>query len=70
MYPPPVLTVGAVAKHFGLREWQVRRVFERGLLPEPVRVGAYRVVTEAELPAVEDALRRAGYLPPAEGGDT
>jgi hypothetical protein len=55
-------TTGSLAAHFGVEVWQVRRLFERGLLPEPGRVGAYRVVTEAELPAVEKALIAAGYL--------
>jgi hypothetical protein len=55
--------MGAVAKRFGLPVWKVRRVFERGLLPEPARVGAYRVVTPDYLPKVEAALRRVGYLP-------
>ncbi len=68
MIAPAPLTLGAVAKRFGCRQWQVRRLFERGLLPEPPRVGAYRVIAEADLPAVEDALRRAGYLPAPEGG--
>jgi hypothetical protein len=62
------LTLGAVARRFGCQPWQVRRLFERGVLPEPRRVGAYRVVAEEDLPAVEQALRQAGYIP-AEGGD-
>jgi DNA-binding transcriptional MerR regulator len=58
-----VLTIGTVARRFGVPAWQVRRLFERGLLPPAVRVGAYRVVAEADLPRVEQALRQAGYLP-------
>jgi hypothetical protein len=61
------LTLGAVAKRYGLSVWKVRRIFERGLLPEPARVGAYRVVAVDEVPRVEAALREAGYLP-ANGG--
>ena len=57
-----LLTMGVVAKHFGVQQHHVRRVFVRGLLPEPERVGAYRVIHEADLPAVEKALRQAGYL--------
>jgi hypothetical protein len=63
----PWYTLGAVAKLYGVRVWQVRRLYERRLLPEPGRVGAYRVVTSDELPKIEAALRAAGYLP--EGGD-
>jgi hypothetical protein len=64
----PPLTVGAVARRYGIPPWMVRRVYERGLLPEPPRVGAYRVVPVDDLPRLEAALRGAGYLPPA--GDT
>jgi hypothetical protein len=60
---PPVLTVGAVAGHFSVPPWKVRRVFERGLLDPAPRVGAYRVILLGELPRVEIALRAAGYLP-------
>jgi len=58
-----VLTIGAVARRFGCTRWQVRRLFERGLLPPAPRVGAYRVIAADDLPVVEEALRRAGYLP-------
>lgn len=58
----PYLTIGTVAARFGVPPWQVRRLFERGLLPPAPRVGAYRVVAEAELPRVEAALVAAGYL--------
>jgi DNA-binding transcriptional MerR regulator len=62
MLAVPGYTLGAVAKHFGVAVWQVRRLFERGLLPEPGRAGAYRLVAPADLPRVEEALRAAGYL--------
>jgi hypothetical protein len=55
-------TIGAVARHFNVAVWQVRRVILRGLLPEPDRIGAYRVFTTAELPKVKAALIKAGYL--------
>jgi len=63
----PYLTIGAVAVRFAVRPWQVRRLFESGHLPEPHRVGAYRVLIEADMPAVEKALREAGYLPEEAG---
>ncbi len=59
----PVLTIGDAARHFGCSAWQVRRLFERGLLPPAPRIGAYRVIAAADLPRVEEALRAAGYLP-------
>lgn len=55
------LTIGEVAQCFGVETCQVRNLFKRGFLPEPARVGAYRVVPKEDLPQVEDALRKAGY---------
>jgi hypothetical protein len=63
---PHVLAIGAVARHFGLPPWKIRRLFERGFLPEPRRVGAYRVIPARDLPKIEAALRRAAYLPTQE----
>jgi hypothetical protein len=60
------LTIGQVAKRFGCRPWQVRRLFESGKLPEPPRVGCYRVFFVEQLPEIEAALRAAGYWPKEE----
>ncbi len=57
------MTLGAVARHFKCRTWQIRRLFERNLLPPAARVGTYRVIAAIDLPLVEKALRVAGYLP-------
>lgn len=56
------LSLGAVARQYGIPVWRIRRVFERGLLPEPDRVGPWRVISQGDLPALEAALRQAGYL--------
>jgi hypothetical protein len=56
------LTIGDVAGLFGVRPWQVRRLYERGLLSPAARVGMYRVIHQEDLPSVESALRTAGYL--------
>jgi len=67
----PVLTLGDVARRLRVEPWQVRRLFERGLLPPAARMGRYRVIAVEDLAAVETALRRAGYLPTSdrsEGG--
>jgi hypothetical protein len=58
----PVLTLGDVAHKVGVSVWQVRRLFERGTLPAAARVGQYRVVAEADVPAIKEALEAAGYL--------
>lgn len=57
-----LLTMGDIARHYGLDTWQVRRLFERKMLPPALRCGLYRVVPVTELPNVEAALRGAGYL--------
>lgn len=59
-----VLLLSAVADHFHVRQWQVARLFERKLLPKPAKVGPYRVVRAEDLPAVEAALVKGGYLKP------
>jgi hypothetical protein len=60
--PTRKLSIGQAAARFDVPLWKVRRLFERGLLPEPERIGVYRLLDEADLPAVEAALLRAGYL--------
>jgi hypothetical protein len=64
-----IMTTTAVAHWFcargeNVKPWQVRRVFENNLVPEPpYRMGAYRVVPLDWLPRIEAALRQSGYLP-------
>jgi len=60
------LTLGSVARHFGVPIWKVRRIYERKILPEPARIGNYRVVHQDDLPCLEHALVEAGYLESAE----
>lgn len=62
--PDRPLTMGQVGARFGLPAWKIRRVFELGILPEPARIGAYRVVYEADLPAIEAALKQTRCLQP------
>lgn len=44
-------------------DWQIRRLYERGLLPPAERIGRNRVVRRRDLPKVLEALRAAGYVP-------
>jgi DNA-binding transcriptional MerR regulator len=62
------MTLGDVADHFGCEVWQVRRLYERHLLPPAARIGMYRIVDPDDLPKVEAALREAGYLKGARRG--
>jgi DNA-binding transcriptional MerR regulator len=56
------LTLGELARRFGCQLWQVRRLYERGLLPPAKRIGQYRVVDERDLGTVQRALLAAGYI--------
>ncbi len=56
------ITTGMISKRFNVPVWQVLQAIRRGFLPEPPRVGVYRVWAEGDLPSVRVALVRAGYL--------
>jgi hypothetical protein len=60
------LTLGEVGARFGVPRWMIRRLIERGFLPNPERIGNWRVIPERDLPKVKAALLKAGYLKPAE----
>jgi hypothetical protein len=61
---PLGFTLGQVAEHFGVRTWQVVKLFERGLLPAgfATRIGILRIVRPEQMAQVEQALRAGGYL--------
>lgn len=59
-------TVGDLARMFDCPEWAVRRLFTRGLIREPARLGPYRLIPNEQVGAVEQALRAAGYIRAAE----
>jgi hypothetical protein len=44
-------------------EWQVRRLYELGDLPPPMKIANKRVLTHDDIPAVVEALRKRHYLP-------
>jgi hypothetical protein len=62
------LTVGDIARLKGVPHQVVRRIVDR-LLPDAPRAGLYRLVPAEELPRVEEALDRAGYLSSDGGPD-
>ena len=43
-----VMSTGELARHFCCAAWQVRRLYERGLLPPAKRIGRYRYVATVE----------------------
>lgn len=61
-----VYTIGDLEKRYGCPAWAIRSVCNRGLCPAPKRLGAYRIWSEADLPKLEAALRRAGYIEEAK----
>jgi hypothetical protein len=66
-------TTTGVAKHYTakgypLKSWQIRRAYERELICEPeMRFGQYRVISADDLPLLEKALAKLGYLPDTFG---
>jgi DNA-binding transcriptional MerR regulator len=67
MQTKPYYTLGEIAREFGATIWQVRRLFERGILPPAERIGLYRVVRADDVPRVVEELRNAGYIGKEEG---
>ncbi len=56
------LTLGEVARLFNCQLWQVRRVYERGLLPDALRVGKQRVVPKKDLPKLRKVMVAERYI--------
>ncbi|HEX5269602.1 MAG TPA: hypothetical protein VFW33_03895 [Gemmataceae bacterium] len=63
-----LLTLGQVADRLRAQLWQVQRVIDRGLVPDPPRLGRNRVVCVEDLPAYRTALAVAGFLKGEEAG--
>jgi hypothetical protein len=59
------LTVGDVAKLYGVAAWQVRRCVDR-LDVEVPRAGGWRLIPRELLGDVAAALRDCGWLPSAK----
>ena len=57
-----VLTIGEVGIFFGCQSWKIRRLIRLGKIQEGRRVGSVAIFCRGELPAIETALRNAGYL--------
>lgn len=68
MHREAPLPLGKVGEHFGVSQRTIRNLFLRGILPEPARVGAYRVVQVEQLPEIEAALRKTGHLKAEQRG--
>ena len=58
----PQFTTREIADILGAEEWQVRRLFESGVLPEPNRFAGKRVIQGSMIPRIVDQLRDRGWL--------
>ena len=57
-----LLSLPEIAKRLRMPYPKVLRLFERGLVPQAIKVGRMRVVAVEELPRLREAARAAGYL--------
>ena len=62
-------TTREAAAAVGIFDWQARRLYARGKLPEPIRFGPYRLIRREDLPALRQAAIEAGYLTEAAAAD-
>ena len=56
------LPMKEAAQHFNVQVWQVRQAFLKGLMAEPGRCGMSRVIPLSDLPELERALKKLGYV--------
>jgi len=65
---PKFLTTREVAERIStehdvdVAEWQIRRLFEDGTLPELPRFAGKRMITERTIPTIVKALERRGWM--------
>jgi excisionase family DNA binding protein len=55
-------STGEVSKILGIRSLHVSRIYERGFMPPATRVGPHRIIPAADLDALREAAKAAGYL--------
>jgi hypothetical protein len=67
--PTGDITLGDIARHTGVADWAIRRLFTNHHLPEPRRrAGRWRLFSVKDVAKIEAKLRELGYLP-AGGSD-
>ena len=57
-----LLTVGEAADQVGMQRHRLAKLYDRGLLPEPVMIGRARAVRVDDLPQIREVASREGYL--------
>ncbi len=63
---PENFSTADVANLLGVPTWKIQRLFAQRTLPEVPRFAGKRCIPRAMLPAIVDALRSRGWLPPLE----
>jgi|GEM_PF-2448743 hypothetical protein len=61
------VSLGELAQQLGVQVWQIARLFELGIIPEPPRLSRRRVIPKAAIPDIIEGLRQRHWLP-ADGG--
>ena len=59
----PFLSTGELGELLGIQAWRIARLFELGVVAEPVRVAGRRTIPAALVPEIVDALRARNWLP-------
>jgi len=54
--------IGSVADEVGIDSWRLRMLADRGLCPQPQRLGRIRVFKRSDIPAIREAAHLAGYI--------
>jgi len=62
MQTADVMTIRLAAEQIGIYQWQLSRLYERGLLAKPEKFGPFRMVRAADLPQIREVAVAAGYL--------
>lgn len=59
-----IFSLGDLAEHLGVQMWRLQRLYELEVpgMPTPQIVGRIRVLTEEDIPAVQAALAKRGWL--------
>ena len=60
-------TTRQIGELLGVEEWQIRRLFELGILSEPPKFGGKRAIPPTLIPQIVEALNDRGWLATSEG---
>ena len=65
----PYMSTGELGELLGIQAWRIARLFELGVVAEPVRVAGRRTIPAALVPEIVDALRARNWLPSEQPED-